>query len=79
VDGGAPPLLIIEGKQDEIVPYDQAIWMKGKYESAGLIVEFVSVQNAGHDFALAGERAISPSIENIRQRTIEFFKCHLVR
>jgi dienelactone hydrolase len=67
------------GDKDEMVPYDQALRMKRRYESHGLTVEFISVRNAGHDFAAVGDRPISPSIEEIHQRTIEFFKQQLLR
>jgi acetyl esterase/lipase len=79
VSAASPPLLLAHGDKDEMVPYDQALRMKRRYESHGLTVEFISVRNAGHDFAAVGDRPISPSIEEIHQRTIEFFKQQLLR
>jgi acetyl esterase/lipase len=79
VSAASPRLLLAHGDKDEMVPYDQALRMKRRYESHGLTVEFISVRNAGHDFAAVGDRPISPSIEEIHQRTIEFFKQQLLR
>jgi dipeptidyl aminopeptidase/acylaminoacyl peptidase len=62
-----------------MVPYDQALRMKQRYESAGAVVEFISVQNAGHDFKPAANLPIAPSVEEIHQRTIDFFKKNLLR
>ena len=35
-------------------------------------------KNAGHDFAQAGDAPVSPSVDFIHQRTIEFFRRYLV-
>ncbi len=79
VSVSSPPLLLVQGDKDEMVPYDQALRMKQRYESVGATVEFISVQNAGHDFKAAADLPISPSIEEIHQRTIDFFKKYLLR
>jgi acetyl esterase/lipase len=79
VSASSPPLLLIHGEKDEIVPFDQAVRMKQRYDSAGASVEFIGVKNAGHDFKEAGDGPLSPSIEEIHQRTIEFFKKYLLR
>ena len=79
VSVSSPPLLLVQGDKDEMVPYDQALRMKQRYESVGATVEFISVQNAGHDFKAAANLPISPSIEEIHQRTIDFFKKYLLR
>lgn len=79
VSAASPPLLLVQGNKDEIVPYDQALRMKKRYESLGLTVDFISVQNAGHDFKQAGDQPISPTIEEIHRRTIAFFKRELLR
>jgi hypothetical protein len=52
--------------------------MKQAYESHSLAVEFIPVHNAGHDFEPSGSQAISPSVEEIHRRTVEFFKRQLV-
>jgi acetyl esterase/lipase len=74
-----PPLLLVQGEQDEIVPFDQAVRMKRAYESQKLAVEFIRVRNAGHDFEPVGDQPDSPSVEEIHRRTVEFFQRTLVR
>jgi acetyl esterase/lipase len=77
VNAASPPLLLIQGDKDEMVPYDQALRMKQRYESVGALVEFIPVHNASHDFKADGNLPISPSVEEIHQRTIDFFKKYL--
>jgi len=72
-----PPLLLVHGEQDDLVPFQQSVEMAKAYERAGLDVEFVPVKNAGHDFEQVGTSPISPSIDEIHQRTVAFFKRYL--
>jgi acetyl esterase/lipase len=74
----APPLLLVHGEEDDLVPFDQSARMADAYRRLGLPVEFIAVENAGHDFEHVGEAPISPSVETIHQRTIDFFKHYLV-
>lgn len=73
-----PPLLLVHGEKDDVVPFDQSARMAETYRRVGLLVEFIAVKNAGHDFQHIGEAPISPSVENIHQKTVEFFKRYLV-
>jgi dipeptidyl aminopeptidase/acylaminoacyl peptidase len=73
-----PPLLLVHGEEDDLVPFDQSIHMADAYRQAGLPVEFIAVKNAGHDFEHVGDAPISPSVETIHQKTIDFFKHYLV-
>ncbi len=72
-----PPLLLAHGEEDDLVPFEQSVRMAEAYRRAGLVVEFVAVKHAGHDFAKVGEEAVSPPVEEIHKRTLEFFKTHL--
>ena len=45
-----PPLLLVHGDQDDLVPFNQSVEMAKAYERLGLKVEFIPVKNAGHDF-----------------------------
>jgi acetyl esterase/lipase len=73
-----PPLLLVHGEKDDLVPFDQSVQMADAYRRIGLLVEFIAVENAGHDFEHVGDAPISPSIETIHQKTIDFFKRYLV-
>jgi acetyl esterase/lipase len=73
-----PPLLLVHGEKDGGVPFDQSVRMAETYRRVGLPVEFIAVKNAGHDFQHIGDAPISPSVEVIHQRTVDFFKRYLV-
>ena len=79
VSASSPPLLLVQGDKDEMVPYDQALRMKQRYESFGATIEFIPVHNAGHDFKNAGDAPLSPSVNEIHQRIIDFFKKYLLQ
>jgi len=72
-----PPLLLVHGDQDDLVPFDQSVEMAKAYRSLELKVEFIPVKNAGHDFEQVGPNPIWPPINEIHQRTISFFKRYL--
>ncbi len=73
-----PPLLLVHGEKDDGVPFNQSVLMAKTYRRAGLAVEFIAVKNAGHDFQHMGDAPISPSVEIIHQRTVDFFKRYLI-
>jgi acetyl esterase/lipase len=73
-----PPLLLVHGEKDDGVPFDQSVRMAETYRRVRLPVEFIAVKNAGHDFQHIGNAPISPSVEVIHQRTVDFFKRYLV-
>jgi len=72
-----PPLLLVHGEKDDLVPFSQSVEMAKAYRLAGLTVEFIPVRNAGHDFEQVGPEEISPSVDEIHQRTIAFFRRYL--
>jgi acetyl esterase/lipase len=72
-----PPLLLVHGERDDLVPFSQSVEMAKAYRREGLNVEFIAVKNADHDFEQVGPEPISPSVEEIHQRTIAFFKRYL--
>jgi dipeptidyl aminopeptidase/acylaminoacyl peptidase len=78
VSKGDPPLLAVHGIEDEVVPFAQSQRIVNTYRRLGLTVEFIPVNNAGHEFEQIGDAAISPSVELIHQRTTDFFKRYLV-
>jgi acetyl esterase/lipase len=73
-----PPLLLVHGQDDDLVPFNQSERMAEAYRKAGLEVEFIPVMHAGHDFEQVGAVPVSPSVEVIHQKTIDFFKHHLM-
>jgi acetyl esterase/lipase len=74
----SPPMLLVHGEQDEVVPIDQSLRMADAYRRAGQPVEFVAMQNTGHDFAAVPGAAVTPSVDAIHARTVEFFERYLL-
>jgi acetyl esterase/lipase len=72
-----PPLLLVHGEQDKDVPPDQSLRMAKAYRHAGVPVELIKVQNAAHDLQHVGDGPITPSVDMIHQKTVEFFKRYL--
>ena len=72
-----PPLLLVHGEKDDGVPFEQSVRMAESYRRLRVPVEFIVVKNAGHDFQHIGDAPISPSVETIHQKTIDFFKHYL--
>jgi acetyl esterase/lipase len=73
----SPPLLLAHGDEDDLVPFVQSVRMAEAYRKASVPVEMIAVKNAGHDFEPAGSGAIAPSVDEIHQQTIAFFRRYL--
>lgn len=48
VRSGLPPLLTIQGNQDELVPYEQAVKMHQKLDEYGVPNQLLTLIGAGH-------------------------------
>lgn len=72
VHPGAPPILLVHGDRDELVPIAQSENMFAALQQAGSRARFVKVSGAGHNFS--PYEPISPSLEEIRALTINFFR-----
>jgi acetyl esterase/lipase len=68
-----PPLLMVHGEYDRVVPYSQSVTLNGAYLKAGLKVELVKVMDAGHGFQPVGDKAIVPTQRDIFTRVLNFF------
>lgn len=77
VSKNSPPLLLAHGEKDDLVPFEQSVKMADAYRKAGQPVEFIAVKNAGHDFEQVGPEPLSPSVDEVHQRTIAFFRHYL--
>jgi acetyl esterase/lipase len=75
---GDPPLLMIHGILDLVVPYNQSEIMYQAYRQAGLNVTLVKVTGAGHGFKQVTDDPISPSHEEVKQMVLDFFAKHLL-
>ncbi|MFH1662669.1 MAG: prolyl oligopeptidase family serine peptidase, partial [Chloroflexota bacterium] len=76
VSAGDPPLLMIHGSADYVVPYGQSEEMRRAYKDAGLDVELVRVVGAGHGFFPGDD--FTPTVDEIEQKTLDFFAEYLL-
>ena len=72
VSRDAPPFLILQGEQDDVVPAAQSELFYRQLVAAGVDATLVSVKNANHNFAPTGG-AISPSRAELSTRLGDFF------
>jgi acetyl esterase/lipase len=73
-----PPILMVHGDSDQLVPHGQSKRMLDACVRQGVDARLVTVANADHDFEprIAG-KPLSISVEEIHALTIEFFKKRL--
>ena len=69
------PLLMIQGDKDTTIPVKHAYYMAEKAKATGAPVETMIINNAGHNWRRVGED-ISPTKDEIIDRTVEFFVKH---
>ena len=65
----SPPILLLHGNKDQVLPISQSIYMKERAKQIGANVILLTVENAGHSFQ--GEN-ISPAIDEINQISADF-------
>jgi len=77
VSAGDPPLLLLHGDRDRMVPLDQSERMLQAYRQAGLPAELVIVQGAGHGLVSASGAPLTPSRQEVEALVVDFFRKHL--
>jgi acetyl esterase/lipase len=76
---GKPPILMIHGKADGLVPLEQSKRVLEACLRVGVKAKLVEVENADHDFETHDRgKPLGISIEEIHQITIEFFEKELL-
>lgn len=79
VDPSDPPVLIIHGRNDMSVPFNQSEILFEALQKSGVTSRLIAVENAGHGFNPEPKGAeINPSREAIRQMQIDWFKKYLM-
>ena len=78
VSAGDPPLLMVHGNLDPVVPLAQSEIMLEAYRQAGLEATLIEVSGAGHGLQPLTAEAIWPSTEVVEQLVLDFFLRHLV-
>jgi len=75
---GKPPVLMIHGDGDTLVPFSQSQKMLEASMKAGVTAQLIEVKNANHDFELVDkDKPLSISLEAIHAITVDFFKRNL--
>lgn len=78
VDASDPPILMIHGKEDKMVIFNQSELLFEALQKAGVKSKLVPVENARHGFNPEPEDAvIKPSKKEIGEMQIDWFKEHL--
>ncbi len=78
VNATDPPVLIIHGRNDGKVPFNQSELLVAALKKAGVKHQLVPVENAGHGFNPRPKDAtIEPSREEIEAMWVEWFEEHL--
>ena len=78
VSAGDPPLLMVHGSLDPVVPLAQSEIMLKAYRQASLEATLITVSGAGHGLKPLTAEAILPSAEVVEQLVLDFFLRHLV-
>ncbi|MBS2036096.1 alpha/beta hydrolase [bacterium] len=73
VHRGAPPFLIMHGRQDRLVPFSQSQSLFDSLRQAEVSAQLVPVSHAGHDFKPV-EGNPEPSPPKLRQQVFDFFR-----
>lgn len=72
-------LLVVQGKNDELVPYVQVDRLYERCSGAGYDIKYILVENATHAFAPADtSRPTSPTLAEIITECVEFIKAKLI-
>ncbi len=78
VDKNDPPMLIMHGKEDKTVIFNQSELLYAALQKAGAITKFVPVSNAGHVYRPTLQGAtIAPSRLEIDKMELEWFRKYL--
>ena len=59
IPANAPPLMLIHGREDFIVPYEQAEIMQDAVRAAGKPVELVTIEGDGHNLLFQNSRLVT--------------------
>jgi len=72
---GKPPILLIHGAEDRLVPFEQSKRLLEACVRAGVSAKLVKVENADHDFEPRDpSKPLGMTAEEIHRVTIEFFR-----
>lgn len=76
IHADAPPILLLHGQEDNIVPIQQADKFYAAAADAGARIEYVSVANADHKFRAPEGEEISPAMSVLLRKLTWFLLKH---
>lgn len=74
LEESSPPILLIHGDKDEVLPIINSHYMMEVAEKKKANVQLLTIKNAGHSFKGAN---ISPTIEELNDYSLKFILSHL--
>jgi acetyl esterase/lipase len=74
----APPIMVVQGEQDQAVPAAQSIELFMDLGTVGDQSQIVLVHHMGHLFVQVGPKPISPSLHQIGEDMVDFFNQYRV-
>lgn len=74
VSAAYPPTMLLHGKKDTDVPYDQSVLIQQELARYGITHEFISNPDWGHTFLYAPD---DPSVDNAFTQIIAFLQQHV--
>jgi acetyl esterase/lipase len=77
VSGAAPPFLVVQGAEDEIVAPGQSQALVQRLDAAGAAATLVMVKNAGHGLEPADRGPMTPSASTVAHDEERFLFDHL--
>ncbi len=77
VSADDPPLLMVHGDKDTVVPLGQSQRMLAACQAQGLTARLIVVHNAGHGFNQMGKEPVSPPPAEYEQAVLDFFVAYL--
>lgn len=72
IDGNSPPVFLVHGENDDVVPYSQSKALYNEGKRVGADISLLSVKNANHGFSPVDNRKIQPEINIIIDSTLNF-------
>ena len=73
-----PPILMVHGDGDPVVPLEQSQLLLDAFRERGMDAQLIVVENAGHGFKPLDGKQITPSLAEINQAVLEFFIRNLI-
>ena len=79
LDPSDPPILIIHGRNDRMVPLNQSELLVDRLKKVGITHKFIEVKNAGHGFNARPHPTakIKPSRKSIEKMWLSWFRKYL--